>query len=299
MKPDICIYHAPCSDGFGAAWAVQKRWPDIEFVAGVYGAPPPDVAGKHVLMVDFSFKRPVLEEMSRNAFSITILDHHKTAQADLETFAVFNPVDADDIDAIVAATQPGLGNIRAIFNMEKSGAILAWEFCHPTVPAPQLLRYVQDRDLWRFELPASRAIAATVFSYPYAFKTWDALESLLATESGFHDAVHSGDAIERKHHKDIAELLKNTTRRMTIGGVDVAVANLPYTMASDAAGILAEGAPFGACYFDRTDGLRVFSLRSRGEGGADVSAIAAAYGGGGHRNAAGFQAPLGWEGDAR
>lgn len=33
------------------------------------------------------------------------------------------------------------------------------------------------------------------------------------------------------------------------------------------------------------------------EGGVDVSAIAKAYGGGGHAQAAGFQAPQGWEGD--
>jgi nanoRNase/pAp phosphatase (c-di-AMP/oligoRNAs hydrolase) len=72
----------------------------------------------------------------------------------------------------------------------------------------------------------------------------------------------------------------------------VPVVNLPYMMASEAANRLAEGEPFAAAYFDRAD-ARVFSLRSRG----DVSAIAKAYGGGGHRNAAGFQGPIGWEGD--
>jgi uncharacterized protein len=108
--------------------------------------------------------------------------------------------------------------------------------------------------------------------------------------------ISEGGAIERKHFKDIEELLKITTRRMVIGGVEVPVANLPYTMSSDAAGALAKNSPFGACYFDRPD-ARVFSLRSRGPEGADVSEIGARYGGGGHKNAAGFQAPLGWEGD--
>jgi nanoRNase/pAp phosphatase (c-di-AMP/oligoRNAs hydrolase) len=75
------------------------------------------------------------------------------------------------------------------------------------------------------------------------------------------------------------------------------VAILPYMMASEAAGALAEKAPFAATYYDGVD-ARHFSLRSRGDGGADVSAIAQAYGGGGHKNAAGFQMPIGWEGDA-
>jgi hypothetical protein len=49
-------------------------------------------------------------------------------------------------------------------------------------------------------------------------------------------------------------------------------------------------------YFDTaTD--RTFSLRSR-KTGMDVQAIAVMYGGGGHPNAAGFRAPLGWEGGA-
>jgi len=68
------------------------------------------------------------------------------------------------------------------------------------------------------------------------------------------------------------------------------LANMP------GAGTMARAAPFAACYYDRPD-ARVFSLRSRGEDGLDVAEIAASYGGGGHRNAAGFQMPLGWEGE--
>lgn len=295
FKPDICIYHGNCADGFSAAWAVWKRWRHtVAFVPGVYGQEPPNVAGKHVLMVDFSYKRPVLERMSLDAATITILDHHKTAQADLETFAIFNPVNADNIEAVLSATQPGLGNVRAEFDMNRSGAVMAWQFCHPGREVPRLLQYVQDRDLWKFHLGFSREIAAYVFSYPYEFAQWDRMVDD-AEGPELQTMIEAGAAIERKHQKDITELLAQTTRTMVIGGYRVPVANLPYTMASDAAGKLAEGQPFAACYFDRPD-ARVFSLRSRGHG-ADVSEIAKAYGGGGHKNAAGFQAPLGWEGD--
>ena len=96
-----------------------------------------------------------------------------------------------------------------------------------------------------------------------------------------------GEAIERKHFKDIHELLGVTTREMVIGGYRVPVANLPYTMSSDAGHELAKGRPFAACYWDTPEG-RVFGLRSSDEG-VDVSEVAKQYGGGGHRNAAGFK----------
>lgn len=293
-RPDICIHHAPCADGFTAAWAVWKRWPEIAFVPGVYGEVPPDVAGKHVLIVDYSYKRPVLEAMSREAATITILDHHKTAQADLAPFSRRDLLPIDDLADICQFA--GVFPIQARFDMEKSGAMLAWEYCHPGIPAPRLVHHVQDRDLWRFELPGSRALAANVFSHPYDFPTWDWLAQTCEVPAGFERLVAEGEAIERKHHKDIAELLKTTAREMVIGGHRVPVANLPYTLASDAANVLAQGRPFGACYFDRNDGQRVFSLRAV-DGGEDVSAVAASYGGGGHAKAAGFQAPAGWEGE--
>ena len=295
MKPDICIYHAPCQDGFTAAWAIWKRWPDVEFVPGVYGDEPPDVTRKRVLLVDFSYKAPVLRRLAESAAFVAVLDHHKSAEADLADFAV------EAIDWTTRFEDEGLAglaihNIQAVFDMTRSGAMMAWDYAHPGELAPGLVQHVQDRDLWRFNLPYTREIAAALFSHDYDFDTWDWFADELASPVGRHALVREGAAIERKHHKDVAELLDQTQRYMVIGGVRVPVANLPYTMASDAANALAEGNPFAACYFDNGSGRRVFSLRSKAEG-LDVSEIAVRYGGGGHARAAGFSMPLGWEGD--
>lgn len=298
MNRTICIYHGNCADGFTAAWAVWKALgDDVEFVPGVYGEAPPDVTGADVIMVDFSYKRPVIDEMARSARSILILDHHKTAQADLAGISGPLLTYTDHIQEATWWESETYGPyVRAIFEMDMSGAQLAWDFFHLDRPRPRLVDYVADRDLWRFDLPHSREIAAWVFSHDYTLEVWDDLAGDLGVIDSLLRAVSGGEAIERKHHKDIRELLRVTRREMVIGGHRVPVANLPYTMASDAAGAMAETAPFAACYFDRTD-ARVFSLRSRGEGGLDVAEIAAGYGGGGHKNAAGFQMPLGWEGD--
>ena len=82
----ICIYHGNCADGFGAAWAVWKRFPNAEFFPGVYGQNPPDVSGKRVIMVDFSYKPSVLKEMAKKATSFLVLDHHKSAVEEINAF---------------------------------------------------------------------------------------------------------------------------------------------------------------------------------------------------------------------
>jgi len=257
----MCIYHGNCADGFGAAWVVRKAFGDIEFHPGKYQEPPPDVTGKDVVMVDFSYKRPVLLEMAEKANSILILDHHKTAVEDL----VYLPA-----------------NVIAKFDMSHSGAILTWEHFFPSETPPPLLLHIEDRDLWRFALQNTRQIQANVFSFPYDFQVWDTLmaaaPATLAAE---------GEAIERKHFKDIDELLKVATRRLIIGGYNIPAANLPYIFSSDAGHKLGENEPFAACYMDNPDG-RVFSLRSRPDR-VDVSEIAKQFGGGGHKNAAGFK----------
>ncbi|WP_323775990.1 phosphohydrolase [Leisingera sp.] len=304
MRRTVCIYHASCADGFTAAWAVRSALgADVEFYAGTYGAPPPDVTGADVVLVDFSYKRPVLERMAADARSVLVLDHHKTAQEDLAGFPLpeCESLGSETWTAHLAAVNAGtagrnIGVPSVIFDMERSGAQLAWDFFHPGETRPVLVDYVADRDLWRFDLVFSREIAAWLFSHEYDFGLWHTCASMLDDARLFKSAVERGAAIERKHHKDIAELIRICQRPMVIGNCTVPVANLPRTMASDAAHLMAQEEVFAACYFDRADGLRVFSLRSA-RGGMDVSEIAAQYGGGGHKHAAGFQMPIGWEGD--
>lgn len=289
-SPVLCIYHAFCADGFGAAWVVRRVLAaGVEFHPASYGEDPPDVTDRDVVMVDFSYKRPVLESMARGAHSVLILDHHKTAVEDLAGFVA----PPSDYDAWRAATGGKLSqNVRvaALFDMERSGAGIAWDFFNPGQPRPPLIDRLEDRDLWRFKYDDTRAIQANVFSYPYDFEVWDALMTRPLSSLAFE-----GEAIERKHHKDVAELVGATQRTMVIGGHTVPVANLPYTLTSDAGHLMAQGKPFACCYLDTPKG-RTFSLRSTDDG-LDVSEIAKAYGGGGHRNAAGFLKPIGWEGD--
>jgi oligoribonuclease NrnB/cAMP/cGMP phosphodiesterase (DHH superfamily) len=258
----LCIYHNNCADGFGAAWVVRRALGEhVEFHPGNHGDAPPDVRDRTVVIVDFSYKRPVLLEMAREATSITILDHHRSAEKDL--------VDLP-------------GNVTAEFDMERSGAMMAWDYYFPSEKPPEIIKHIQDRDLWRFNLKGTREIQAALFSYPYDFKVWDELMCCAGM-----DMYHQGESIERKHFKDIAEFRATAQQTMVIAGHQVPVLNVPYFYASDAGHQMAEDAPFAACYWDTPEG-RQFSLRSRKDG-LDVSEIATLFGGGGHREAAGFR----------
>ena len=280
MNKPLIIYHGNCADGFSAAWCFWRKYGDgADYHAGVYQQDPPDVTGRDVFLVDFSYKRAVVERMFQQASSVALIDHHKTAIDDLRP--LLEQVQTDE-------WAYGLDK-RAIWfcDLDRSGATLAWDYLFPDEPRPLLLGHIEDRDLWRFKLPGTREIQANVFSYEYSFEMWDKLMS--ANQADLLQMTAAGAAIERKHHKDIAELVKVCRRRMVIGGTEVWVASLPYTLTSDAGHLMAAGEPFAACYWDTADG-RVFSLRSQ-DNGADVSAIASQYGGGGHVHASGFKVP--------
>lgn len=296
MNP-LCIYHGNCADGFTAAWAVRKVLPHADFHPGIYGQEPPDCTDRDVVLVDFSYKRPVLDAIYRKANSLLVLDHHKTAQEDLAGLqAPFGAGWKRHLENVYQDTCEGCEQPYALFDMERSGAQIAWDFFHPDMPRPLLVDYVGDRDLWRFKWPMSRDVNAFVFAHEYEFPLWDHLDRQLRDEMDVQRVAEMGGAIEKKHHKDVFELVKATRRTMRIGGRDMPVANLPYTLTSDAGHLMAQADQgVAACYWDTSNG-RTFSLRST-ENGPDVSLIAKSYGGGGHKNAAGFQMPRGWEGD--
>lgn len=295
--PDICIYHDPCADGLTAAWAVRMRWPNCEMRPARHapGQAPIDVKGKHVLIVDYSFKRPKLLEMIAEAASITILDHHISAQRDLE------PLLAE-------------GLIQGEFDMTRSGAMMTWQFCFPagvTNPfdkqygsigwIPYIVQYVQDRDIWKWELPDSKEVCAWLNLQPLTFEGWAEAALVLEDEEGYNKVVEIGGALVKKLDSDVASGIRATKRRMIIGGYDVPVANLPHFLSSEAGNALCQGEPFSATYFDTAEGGRSFSLRSDNldPNAVDVSQIAVGYGGGGHKNAAGFSSAARWEGDSR
>ena len=293
MKP-LVIYHAKCVDGFAAAWCFHHKDPNgFDFYPGMYNEPPPDVKGRVVYLVDFSYKRAVVEQMLQDAATVVLIDHHKTAIEDLRPL-----LDGADVTTVYegigsVSPEPRAANPRDRFgwfcSVKHSGAMLAWYYMFATnKEPPPMLEYVQDYDLWQFRLPLTKQVSAGIRALDFNFDVFDKLMSCTGLE--VTEFAVGGAAILRKQTKDIQELLELTQRRVAIGEFTVPMANVPPMLASDAGHALCTQhpkAPFAATYYD-TATHRVFSLRSE-DTREGVSAVAKTFGGGGHRNAAGFR----------
>lgn len=286
-EPSVCIYHGGgCADGFGAAWAIWKRWPTCAFVPGVYGQPLDlegvDIEGLNILFVDFSAPAADLKALvdEGKAASVVVIDHHKTAAANLADFDLANS--AEHLTFILANAAE---DVTVWFDMEKSGARMAWDFAHGEESVPEMIALIEDRDLWRFNLLSTRQFAAALRSYPMDFHAWDWINEHVES------LVEDGPGILRAHNANVQRLLEDAYTGSIAGHDGVIFLNAPSHYASDAGHELLNRhpeAPFVVTWYRRADGTLNFSVRSENHR-EDASEIAKLFGGGGHKNAAGFQ----------
>lgn len=269
----LIIYHKNCFDGICAAWVAKRKFSDADILPANYGEPFPDVSPKdNIVIVDFSYPREVMIEVS-HVCELLVIDHHKTAEKACE----------------------GLNFCK--FDMNESGASLAWKTFFPDEPIPVLVRYIKDRDLWLFKEEYSEEINSYIQSFPMTIENYEELYDELENSDG-RKALVGGRSILRYKQTMVEAMCKNMVMK-DVGGYIVPVVNASILF-SEVGSRLCEMAathgtnseygnhPFAAYYFDRlADNTRQWGLRSIGD--FDVSEVAKKFGGGGHRNAAGFQ----------
>ncbi len=272
----VCFYHAGCPDGFGAAWAVWKAWGESGEYRPRGHEDPLDARafeGADVVFVDIAPPNGPLRKLAELANQVTVLDHHVTA---LERF---------ESDARVGNALAADGH-RIHFDLSRSGAVLSWRHFHPDEEVPEILRYVQDMDLWHWKLPRSEAVNAALNSYPRSFEVWDGLAA-----GGVQRLAEQGDPIVRAQRIEVERALQNA-HPIGIGTLRIEAVNAVFNrsmIGHELAKRSAYGQPCGVVY--RIQGRRVdVSIYSIGD--FDVARIAAELGGGGHRNAAGFNVTL-------
>jgi len=280
----VVFYHDNCEDGFTAWWVAQRaleaRGVRAYGLAVQYGhydfeAELAAAEGMPVFVLDFCFTRPEMERLAAAASSLVVCDHHKTAEAALAGF----------MPAMEAAGH----TVHVDFDMKRSGAGVTWGYFHAP-PPPLLVRYIEDRDLWRWVLPHSKAINAYLGTLPHDLEAWDTARHALSEE--FAQAVTWGRGALASVDRWVGSVVDSTLRWVSVPtspSFDVPCINVGYKGCSEAVGAVADrhpSAPFALGWWVRGDGQVVFSLRSRGE--VDVSDVAKQFGGGGHAKAAGF-----------
>jgi uncharacterized protein len=267
------IHHKNCPDGVAAALAAYKFFGEF----GAHYIPrthtdrvPRFKPGAIIYFLDIALKRDDMIELAKTAESIVVLDHHKTAEAEL--------VDLPD-------------NVHVQFDMTKSGAQLAWAYFYPHIEEPKVVSHIADRDLWKFEIPNTREITEAVMAHEYDLSVYD---SLITEPMLYARLLAQGEALLAGKENQLAILI-NEAQEATIQIGERVVSfpciNAPHFFASDLANMLLKrfpNAPFAGCYRDAGNGRRDWSLRSMDDR-MDVAEIASSFtGGGGHRNAAGL-----------
>jgi len=258
----VIAYHKGCPDGFTGAWVAWTKFKKTaDYVELSHQSLPPSLFNnKEIYMIDFAYPASLMKKIRKNAKKLIVLDHHISSKNDIKEADVF------------------------VFDNNKSGAVLAWEYFYKNKKIPNLAKYIQDRDLWTWKLPHSRELLSAVDLRKQDFKTWQKIAE------DFQNAVkrkkyYQEGVLLLKYRDELVDRLVKNHMKASFCGHDALVVNSPI-FESEIGGYLVEkGAKIVIIWRYVRDGIRV-SLRSAKN--VDVSKISEKYGGGGHKNASGF-----------
>lgn len=269
-SPVFILFHAGCQDGLGSKYAAWTKYGDdgAKYFPVAYGDPIPFIPdGSEVYIIDFSYDKATLEALNARCSKVVVLDHHKSAEEALK------------------------GLDFAFFDMNRSGAVMAWNYFHPGTDVPDVLLRVQDRDLWRWQYKNTKAVTSAVQTLGDDMTEWH--RWLKMKSGGMMFLEGAGEKIEA--YKDIAIERACRTYNITFRtwkGFNVAIIN-SNDLQSDIGAHLYEKYPvdFVIIYSLNGAGLVNIGLRSKNPTGTDVSNVAKIYGGGGHKHSSGCTAP--------
>lgn len=273
------IYHKNCTDGFSSAVILNKKlsnhFKNISFLPLSHDDELPLNLVDTVYMLDFSYPREKLIELSNHVKSITIYDHHKTVIEYLQ--GIENELSC---------------YYNLVLDTNRAACEITWEECFPTLSLPLSVQDIADRDLSLFSRKNTRNTTAYFYSLPQDILLW---EKMLMNDFYF-DVVSLGEAIEEENKKIIPELLENSSV-VSIGNYSVAIVLANREYASDIGEQLLLkhlDVDFSMSY-RRVESKYHFSLRSRPVE-FDVASFSESFNGGGHFVSAGFiSEKLPWE----
>lgn len=265
-KENVVFYHGNCTDGFGGAYSAWKKLGDnatyvpLEHAGGLSLDQLPNLKDKNVYIIDFSFEKDLYEEVLKIAKNVQLLDHHKSAYQKL------------------------CGCKGCFFDLNRSGAMIAWQYFNPDVEPPYFIKLIQDGDLWKFKYEDTNPFYRAIHMMEEKFEVWQQLEN----EDFISKTIEDGKLLNRFYMSQVEEIAKEAKSVMINGQLGLGV-NGPRMFASELGNVLAKRSEtFALIWHERPEYVKC-SLRSVPE--YDCSEIAAVYGGGGHPQSASFTLP--------
>lgn len=264
-------YHKDCLDGFGALSAFlssAQAQSDFKAIAMNHGDDFDLTGIDELIMLDFSVKAAVMREICQQVSRVLVIDHHKTAKVELDRCT-------------------DLKNMSLIYDVKKSGAVLSWEYFHSDKEVPLILYYIQDRDLWNWKMEKSHEVNAFLSHQGFGNPEW--LRKLISSFD-LRSILAESELILDTQRKIYLSICHNAMEDK-LDNYPILSVNSPVFQSEIGdylnKKILSENLPqkFVLIWWEHK-GQRIVCLRSQGD--FDVSEIAKSYGGGGHKNAAGF-----------
>lgn len=274
MKKLAVIYHAKCVDGLAAAAAVLCQWDhaDVEFIPATYGKlhELPEISGyEEVYVLDFSLDLPTYAKLAMVNRKVMTVDHHKGALETLQKSAEHK-------------------NVDFIYDVEHSGAALAWKLFGPDeMKSPILVQHIEDRDIWTWRLDNTAEYLQWLFlqGIEDPYQMWQLIRMFQHSEYTRQSALAQGAALVRQLKLSVQDSCRKAFATNIVGFDCICAAST--INQSEMGNYLLGVHEFAkvAVIFEM-DGLDTIkcSLRSR-----DDSALKMAkhFGGGGHERAAG------------
>lgn len=260
------IIHHNDADGFGAAYSAFLKfgYADTQYISIDYGWAFPKLEdGSEVYILDFSIPRDLLDSLCSRMKKVQILDHHRSAKIKL-------------------GDHPA-----AFFDMNRSGAGIAWDHFHET-PRPDFINYIEDQDLNRLVLQSSEYVRQSLLVIPQTLEDY-----IRAADVSIEERISEGMILE----KQLRYNLERGTEYIHTVDVDefkMLCVNVCLHQSNYGTALLKKideyGCHFAGVYYRVNQTHVKFSLRSRKD--FDVSAVCDRFGGGGHAQAAGFELPI-------
>ena len=290
MQVTAIVYHAHCLDGLCAAAIAKIEFPHARCIAASYSTPIPQFEdGDGVLMVDFCYPPETLKQVSPTV-SVMILDHHESSRLALAAHpdAVLVSAATPEANREVYRLAP---NVAAAFSLDQSGAEFTWSFLHPKEPMPMAVRWVGDRDMWRWKLPDTDAFTIAAYDRCQNVEDW---YDLIHCDEDCGPLLEHGKTLLAQRDVNVAEQAARATPWEVPG--------LPEARGwyvKDCEGFLSEtGAKVlkdmggGVVALERFSTERNrYEVSLRSDGSVDCSVLAGRFGGGGHVRAAGYVLP--------
>ena len=263
------LYHSNCQDGFSAAWAAWKKFKDkADYIPVEHQLPPPELKDKVIYLLDFCYPIAAIKALAKNNKQIIIIDHHATTEKTVEEFKRLN-----------------IPTITTILDMSHSGSALAWQYFHPKTKIPKIIQHVEDSDLWLFKKPKTKEITMVLSMVPFTFKDWSLFAKKLETQKTCKQIIEKGSNLT-DYENSLVQRVASKAVSVEFEGHKVSAVNSPIFISEIGHELVKRDPPFGIIWYK--DGNKI-KVSLRGNGSIDLTKIAEKYGGGGHKNAAGFK----------